>query len=151
LVNVTIAANEAFKGGGLAAENDAVITMEQDAASCSSVDDCSRLTGVSSVSGLRGSATLISTLDPQFRNALAGDLRVGFTSPAIDFCDATLFQPTHTDRDGENRGYDVAGNANGSPGLPGGLYDLGADEVRDLLLVDGFESGNTALWSGQSP
>jgi hypothetical protein len=54
------------------------------------------------------------------------------------------------DFDVEDRPYDVPFNANGSPGVGGGTYDLGADEVRPTF-ADGFESGNTSRWSTTVP
>lgn len=108
---------------------------------------------VSSTTGLPSGATLISTADPLFRNAAAGDMRLVPWSPAVDFCDTALYVPTHHDRDGEPRGFDLPGNPNGLPGVaaPSGIYDLGADEVRDVIFYDGFESGSLNAWSSSSP
>jgi predicted outer membrane repeat protein len=106
---------------------------------------------VSNPAGLPAGATLVHTVDPQFRDGPSGNLRPGPFSPAIDFCDASQYPPTHQDRDGESRGFDLPFNPNGSPGLPGGTFDLGADEVRDFVFYDGFEGGNTGAWSAKWP
>ena len=82
--------------------------------------------------------------------ATAGNLRVSPNSPAVDYCDAFNYLPQHFDGDHEARGFDLSFNANGSPGVAGGLYDLGFDEVRPLF-ADGFATGNTSAWSSVVP
>lgn len=105
---------------------------------------------LSNATGLPVGATLISTSNPLFVNAIAGNLRVSPDSPAVDYCDALAYVPQHFDGDHEARGFDLASNANGTPGVTGGIYDLGFDEVRPLF-VDGFVSGNTSAWSSVVP
>ncbi len=105
---------------------------------------------LSNASGLPGGATLISTSDPLFTNAIAGNLRPLPSSPAVDYCDTFAYTPLHFDGDHEARGFDLASNPNGTPGASGGLYDLGFDEVRPLF-ADGFFSGNTSAWSSVAP
>lgn len=105
---------------------------------------------LSNTSGLPGGATFVSTSDPLFVSAVAGNLRVSPNSPAVDYCDAFAYVPQHFDGDHEARGFDLASNANGTPGVSGGIYDLGFDEVRPLF-ADGFESNNTAAWSAVVP
>ncbi len=105
---------------------------------------------LSNTTGLPGGATLISTSNPLFVNATAGNLRVSPNSPAVDYCDAFNYLPQHFDGDHEARGFDLSFNANGSPGVAGGLYDLGFDEVRPLF-ADGFATGNTSAWSSVVP
>lgn len=105
---------------------------------------------LSNTSGLPGGATFVSTSDPLFVSAVAGNLRVSPNSPAVDYCDTFAYVPQHFDGDHEARGFDLASNANGTPGVSGGIYDLGFDEVRPLF-ADGFESNNTAAWSAVVP
>jgi hypothetical protein len=106
---------------------------------------------VSSTVGLPVGASRVSTADPLFRDAAAGNLRPRAFSPAIDFCDATRYVPGHGDLDGELRGQDLPWDPNGSPGSPGGTFDLGADEVLDFFFYDGFESGTVDAWSFSTP
>ena len=105
---------------------------------------------LSNTTGLPVDATLISTSDPMFANAIAGNLRPLPSSPAVDYCDTFAYTPLHFDGDHEARGFDLAANPNGTPGASGGLYDLGFDEVRPLF-ADGFFSGNTSAWSSVAP
>ena len=95
-------------------------------------------------------ATRSTATDPLFASPTTGDLRLHPGSPAVDYCDATAYTPTQGDGDGEGRGFDLATNPNGSPGVAGGVEDLGFDEVRPLF-ADGFESAGTANWSATSP
>ncbi len=85
--------------------------------------------------------------DPQFVDVARADLHLKPRSPAVDFCDAPPYAAV-ADFDVEDRPYDVPFNANGSPGVGGGTYDLGADEVRPTF-ADGFETGNTSRWSSR--
>ncbi len=103
---------------------------------------------VSNSTGLGSS--FIDTSDPLFVQATTGNLRLQISSPAIDFCDTSLYSPLHEDRDHEARGFDLAANGNGSPGPVGGIFDLGMDEVRPLF-ADGFGTGNTSAWSATVP
>ena len=105
---------------------------------------------LSNTSGLPGGATFISTADPLFANPIVGNLRLRTDSPAVDYCDTLGYAPLHFDGDHEARGFDLASNPNGTPGVNGGLFDLGFDEVRPLF-ADGFFSGNTSAWSSAVP
>jgi hypothetical protein len=91
---------------------------------------------------------------PQFINRAGGDLRQVATSPGVDFCDENLV-PWPGSKDGELqvRGLDLPANPNGAPGIVGGTFDVGFDEVvpAELLFVDGFETGNTSAWSAKTP
>ena len=71
------------------------------------------------------------------------------TSPAVDYCDDSQYPPTTGDSEGEPRGYDHEDNANAVPGVPGGTFDLGADEVW-WFFRDGFEGGDLTGWSQTS-
>ena len=90
-------------------------------------------------------------LDPQYVNADIGELHLAPTSPAIDFCDNYL-NPTATDVDLHNRGFDSANLINGI-----GTLDLGFDEYigpgggEPPIFGDGFESGTTFSWSSIVP
>jgi hypothetical protein len=66
-------------------------------------------------------------------------------SPAIDFCDDSLFAPTGPDLELDDRPFDQP--PGGSNGL--GLFDLGADESRGLFLAD-LEEGDCGEWSSSS-
>jgi hypothetical protein len=105
---------------------------------------------VSDAAHLAAGATRSGVGDPQFASAATGNLRPAPGSPAVDYCDSSAYAPVHGDGDDQARGFDLAGNPNGSPGVAGGLFDLGFDEVRPLFY-DGFESGNTTAWSSASP
>lgn len=105
---------------------------------------------VSNTTGLPGFANFISTSDPLFIDAVAGNLRLSPQSPAVDYCDTLAYVPQHFDGDHEARGFDLLVNANGSPGVTGGVFDLGFDEVRPLF-TDGFVTGNTSAWSSVVP
>ena len=92
----------------------------------------------------------ITVLPPVFADAGAGDYHLTESSPAVDYCDAAAYLPTHRDIDGSQRGVD-------NPQVPDNFliswYDIGADELTspDLIFSDGFESGNTSAWSSTSP
>jgi predicted outer membrane repeat protein len=87
--------------------------------------------------------------DPEFVDVALNDLHLKPRSPAVDFCDAPPYTAVN-DLDGEARPYDLPWNANGSPGVGGGTYDLGADEVRPTF-ADGFESGDLSRWPIVAP
>ena len=95
--------------------------------------------------------SLISTVDPLLRSPSTGDFHLRAASPAVDYCDIALYAPSEFDIDYEPRGYDHPGNPNGAPGVAGGTYDIGYDEIRYLLFYDGFETGNTSAWSSTVP
>ncbi len=101
---------------------------------------------LSNTTNLPGGASFIDTSDPLFASAAGGNLRLRPGSPAVDYCDTGLYTPVHFDGDHEARGFDLALNANGTPGVNGGLFDLGFDEVRPLFVGD-FEVGNCSAWS----
>lgn len=108
---------------------------------------------VDSATGLSAGTYWIGV--PQFVNAAGGDLRQVAGSPGVDFCDEQLVPwPGSTDVELDPRGGDISGNPNGSPGIAGGLYDVGFSESppsSNLIFVDGFESGNTGAWSSTTP
>lgn len=121
--------------------------LGSDAAGAISEIDCVM---VSDLAHLGAGATRSVAGDPLFADPASGDLRLRPESPAVDYCDATVYAPAHGDGDGEARGFDLPSNPNGSPGVTGGLFDLGFDEIR-LLFADGFESGDTSAWSSVTP
>jgi predicted outer membrane repeat protein len=88
------------------------------------------------------------TFDPLFLDPANADLHLPPSSPAVDYCDSVL--PFFLDVDGDARGYDHQDNANGAPGAPAGIFDLGFDEVL-YFFYDGFESGDTSAWSASVP
>jgi predicted outer membrane repeat protein len=80
------------------------------------------------------------TSDPGFVDAAAGNLRLNPDSPAVDYCDDSAYTAFWNDTDMQPRGVDLPGNPNGSPGVSGGLFDLGFDELLpDLVFADRFE------------
>ncbi len=87
--------------------------------------------------------------DPEFADPAGGDLGLAPASTAVDYCDDQAYSPLFRDLQGEQRGHDHGDNLNGSPGVPFGTYDLGADEVL-WFFKDGFESGNPGAWSATS-
>lgn len=93
---------------------------------------------------------LVTVVDPLFRDAAGGDLHLRVESPAVDHCDTVFYIPSQFDIDYEPRGYDLAENPNGAPGVADGVFDIGFDEVRHFFY-DGFESGDTSRWSSTSP
>lgn len=107
--------------------------------------------GASGLSGrclLAGLSTpLVSGVDhftlssnPGFRDAAGGDLRLDPGSPAADYCDDSAYTAIWNDVDMQQRGSDLASNPDGAPGVPGGLFDLGFDELVDSLFADRFEN-----------
>lgn len=84
-------------------------------------------------------------VDPRFRNADQGNLRLRLDSPAIDSCDTSRFSPIDSDYDVDARGWDLASKPNVF-----GPFDRGADEQRPLF-ADGFETGSTGSWSAVVP
>ena len=89
-----------------------------------------------------GNAVLVA--NPLFRNPALYDYHLQGASPAVDYCDTTIYNPVTTDVDDDTRGVDEPN----VPDDPYGPYDLGADEYSgDAFFADGFESGNTSGWS----
>lgn len=139
----------ALSGGSTATVNSSIFYpnlpfIVLDSSSISEVD----CVIVSNTTGIGGS--FVVTSDPLFVGSTVGNLRLQLASPAIDFCDTAQYVPQHDDRDHEARGFDLAVNANGSPGVSGGIYDLGMDEVRPLF-ADGFGTGSASAWSTVVP
>ena len=89
-----------------------------------------------------GSFEVVASADAVLQAPAIGSPRLRADSPAIDFCDTTLYTPVDTDIHGEARGFDAPAVPNG----PFGIFDLGADEWRILFAGD-FEIGNCSLWS----
>jgi hypothetical protein len=91
----------------------------------------------------------------QFVDAATGDYRQTAASWGVDFCDEQLVPwPGGSDVELQPRGSDMAGNPQGSPGIAGGLFDIGFDEAiggSNLIFTDGFESGSTGAWSSVGP
>lgn len=89
-----------------------------------------------------------------FVNAATGDLRQVPSSQGVDMCNEQLV-PWRGSRDVELhvRGIDHPANANGAPGLAGGTFDAGFDEVvpPGYLFSDGFEAGGLQVWSRKWP
>lgn len=77
---------------------------------------------------------------PGFVDPDNGNLRLSAASPALDYCDDSGYSPLWNDIDLQARGVDLQVNPDGSPGVPGGLFDLGFDELVDSLFADRFES-----------
>ncbi|MDA8016137.1 MAG: hypothetical protein MPN21_01715 [Thermoanaerobaculia bacterium] len=106
---------------------------------CLIVDDSSGLPG-----------DYISVVPPVFLDALAGDYHLHPSSPAVDYCDTAAYSPKSTDLDLQERGWD-------HPEIPDQFliswYDIGADELNLAapIFVDGFETGNTSMWSATVP
>lgn len=78
--------------------------------------------------------------DPGFIDAIGGNLRLANGSPAADYCDDSAYSALWNDIDMQPRGIDLDSNPNGSPGVAGGLFDLGYDEVFDKIFSDRFEN-----------
>lgn len=92
-----------------------------------------------------GSQVAIASFPALFANFAAGDYRLRGGSPAIDFCDTFRYTPVTTDIDDESRGFDVPPLG----GAPFGIYDLGADEWRPLLISD-HEEGDCTDWTSDT-
>lgn len=107
---------------------------------------------VDSATGLDPGTFVIGV--PQFINEGSGDVRQLASSPGVDFCDQSLVPwPGSADVELQVRGVDEPTNPNGSPGITGGKFDVGFDEVvsSSYIFVDGFVSGNTSAWSSTLP
>ncbi len=79
--------------------------------------------------------------DPLFVDPGAGDLHLSAGSPSIDTGDNTVMDLPDVDFEGEPRISD--GDSNGQA-----TVDQGADERQETpLFADGFESGDTTMWS----
>ena len=88
----------------------------------------------------------LSTDDPLFVDAAAGDYHLQSTSPAIDHCPeqgSSWLEPFDVDGDFIQ---DDPATVNGF-----GIADAGGDELGGPLFADGFESGNTTAWSSTIP
>jgi len=93
----------------------------------------------------------IMVADPLFADPGNRDYRLSVASPAIDFCDASRAPTEYPDFDLETRGTDQPGV---DDRVPGAHYDLGYDEwfgFSQSVFLDGFESGDTSVWSITSP
>lgn len=77
---------------------------------------------------------------PGFIDAPGGNLRLSSDSPAVDYCDDSAYTSIWNDIDMQSRGVDISDNPDGSPGVPGGLFDLGFDELVDAIFADRFEN-----------
>lgn len=77
---------------------------------------------------------------PGFIDAAGGNLRLNSGSPAVDYCDESAYASIWNDIDMQSRGVDLSANPNGSPGVSGGLFDLGFDEIVDAVFADRFEN-----------
>jgi predicted outer membrane repeat protein len=77
--------------------------------------------------------------DPGFIDAVGGNLRLTSDSPAVDYCDDSAYSAIWDDIDMQQRGIDEATNPDGDPGVTGGLFDLGFDELVDSIFGDRFE------------
>ena len=111
---------------------------------------------VSSTTGVPIGSSFISTANPQFLDADGGNLHLPSSSPAVDYCDEFAYPwPGAPDFDGQTRNVDYPTNPNGSPGVGGGRYDIGFDEVQtgapSWIFSDDFESGNVSNWSSHHP
>lgn len=107
---------------------------------------------VDSATGLDPGTFVIGV--PQFINEGGGDLRQLAGSPGVDFCDqAQVPWPGSADVELQARGVDESTNPNGSPGIPGGKFDVGFDEVvsSSYIFADGFEWVDTSRWSATAP
>lgn len=83
--------------------------------------------------------------EPLFNSAGTGDIRQTAESPGVDFCDESAVPwPGGLDIELQARGFDSPTNPDGSPGISGGTFDAGMDEVTvgppPPLFSDGFES-----------
>lgn len=91
----------------------------------------------------------------QFISPGTGDFRQLPQSWGVDFCDELFVPwPGSLDVERQARGVDIAGNPDGAPGIGGGKFDAGFDEVlsaSNLIFADGFESGNVSSWSAAVP
>jgi len=111
---------------------------------------------VSTTLGVPIGSVFISTADPQFLDANGGNLHLPAASPAVDYCDEAVYPwPGGSDFDGEARNVDHPANPNGSPGVGGGRFDIGFDEVPSSLVpeifADDFEGGTLGEWSLSVP
>lgn len=109
---------------------------------------------VSTLEGVEG-GTFVTVANPQFANPDGGNLHLPSISPAVDYCDEVVYPfPGGPDGDGEPRNVDHPSNPDGSPGVAGGRFDIGYDEVQassSEIFSDGFESGSTGAWDSETP
>ncbi len=111
---------------------------------------------VSTTFGVPLGSVFISTADPQFLDANGGNLHLPAGSPAVDYCDEAVYPwPGGPDFDGEARNVDHPANPNGSPGVGGGRFDIGFDEVPSSVVPeifsDDFEGGTLGEWTLAAP
>jgi hypothetical protein len=104
------------------------------------------------LAGVPPGSFAISTADPEFLAPASGNLRVGPSSPAVDYCDLGAYPfPGAPDFDGLSRPADRPDNANGFPGVEGGTIDIGAHELQlgatPFIFIDDFETGDLSAWS----
>ena len=95
-----------------------------------------------------GGTLLITVTDPTllFQSSASFAMRLKRGSVAQDYCDTFFYSPVDDDLDNQPRGWD-------DPTRPDlqGAYDLGADEWRPDIFLDGFESAGTVRWSATAP
>lgn len=88
------------------------------------------------------SVIIYSQIDPEFIDAANGNVRLGPTSPAIDYCD-DFNAPQYAGLDGTERGFEHRGEPlTQPPTSANGDFDLGAFEmtyVTDPIFNDRFE------------
>ncbi len=81
-----------------------------------------------------------SSIDPEFADPAQGDLRLGPTSPAIDYCELIDLPSQPVDLDLNRRGQEYTGGTTNAPNPGDGLYDLGAwERMIDRFFSDRFE------------
>ncbi len=76
----------------------------------------------------------VTVTDPMFRNPENGDYHLSLQSPAADYCDDSVTEPIYLDVDNETRGWDNPYISDDET-----KFDIGADEVSDLIFKDNFE------------
>ncbi len=129
LYSSIVQADQTFHAPAFATAIDCVITREQ-------------------ASFPAGGTLLTTVTDPTFlfQSAVPFDYRLKRGSIAADYCDTFSYTPVDDDIDNQPRGWD-------DPTVAGviGPYDLGADEWRPEIFLDGFESTGTLRWSVTAP
>lgn len=144
-------ANNQYDASGTLTDADVLQLGSATAEIYSSVYQGGSFLGTSGLSGrclmASISTPLVSDVDhfvlnpsPGFIDSASGNLRLTSDSPAVDYCDDTAYSSIWNDIDMQSRGVDLSQNPNGSPGVPGGLFDLGFDELVDAIFADRFEN-----------